>query len=73
MEFDPMLMGDEDNDGWPDAMDECPATPLGVVTDSTGVPWIRIMMAFMIISIRNPTVVQVLVSTMKVWRLPKTT
>lgn len=37
-EFDPMLMGDEDNDGWPDAMDECPATPLGVVTDSTGCP-----------------------------------
>ncbi len=37
-EFDPMLMGDEDNDGWPDAMDRCPATPLGVVTDSTGCP-----------------------------------
>jgi len=37
-EFDPMLMGDEDNDGWPDAMDECPATPLGVVTDSAGCP-----------------------------------
>lgn len=37
-EFDPMLMGDEDNDGWPDAMDECPATPLGVATDSAGCP-----------------------------------
>jgi hypothetical protein len=37
-EFDPMLMGDEDNDGWPDAMDDCPGTPLGVVTDSTGCP-----------------------------------
>jgi hypothetical protein len=37
-EFDPMLMGDEDNDGWPDAMDECPATPLGVNTDSVGCP-----------------------------------
>ncbi|HEX2396033.1 MAG TPA: hypothetical protein VHI78_11860 [Bacteroidales bacterium] len=37
-EFDPMLMGDEDNDGWPDAMDECPATPLGVSTDSAGCP-----------------------------------
>jgi hypothetical protein len=38
MEFDPMLMGDEDSDGWPDAMDDCPGTPLGVVTDSTGCP-----------------------------------
>lgn len=37
-EFDPMLMGDEDNDGWPDAMDDCPATPLGVATDSSGCP-----------------------------------
>jgi len=38
MEFDPMLMGDEDNDGWPDAMDECPVTPPGVATDSSGCP-----------------------------------
>jgi hypothetical protein len=38
MEFDPMLFGDEDNDGWPDVMDDCPATPLGVVTDSVGCP-----------------------------------
>lgn len=37
-EFDPMLMGDEDNDGWPDALDDCPGTPLGVATDSTGCP-----------------------------------
>ncbi len=37
-EYDPMLMGDEDNDGWPDAMDRCPGTPLGVATDSTGCP-----------------------------------
>jgi hypothetical protein len=37
-EFDPMLMGDDDNDGWPDAMDDCPGTPLGVATDSTGCP-----------------------------------
>jgi hypothetical protein len=33
-----MLMGDDDNDGWPDAMDECPGTPLGVATDSVGCP-----------------------------------
>ncbi len=38
MEFDPMLMGDEDSDGWPDAMDDCPGTPFGVETDSTGCP-----------------------------------
>lgn len=37
-EFDPMLMGDDDNDGWPDAMDECPGTPFGVATDSVGCP-----------------------------------
>jgi len=38
MEFDPMLFGDEDNDGWMDGWDQCPGTPLGVVTDSTGCP-----------------------------------
>jgi hypothetical protein len=38
MEFDPMLFGDEDNDGWMDGWDECPGTPLGVSTDSTGCP-----------------------------------
>lgn len=38
MEFDPMLFGDEDNDGWMDGWDDCPGTPLGVVTDSTGCP-----------------------------------
>jgi hypothetical protein len=38
MEFDPMLFGDEDNDGWMDGWDDCPGTPLGVGTDSTGCP-----------------------------------
>ena len=38
MEFDPMLFGDEDNDGWMDGWDQCPGTPLGVATDSTGCP-----------------------------------
>lgn len=38
MEFDPMLFGDEDNDGWMDGWDNCPETPLGVTTDSTGCP-----------------------------------
>jgi hypothetical protein len=38
MEYDPMLMGDEDNDGWMDGWDDCPGTPLGVATDSTGCP-----------------------------------
>ncbi|MBN2480743.1 MAG: hypothetical protein JXB19_03315 [Bacteroidales bacterium] len=38
MEFDPMLFGDEDNDGWMDGWDDCPGTPLGVVTDSSGCP-----------------------------------
>jgi hypothetical protein len=38
MELDLMIMGDEDNDGWVDVMDDCPATPFGVTTDSTGCP-----------------------------------
>jgi len=38
MEFDPMLFGDEDNDGWMDGWDQCPGTPLGVTTDSMGCP-----------------------------------
>jgi len=38
MEFDPMLFGDEDNDGWMDGWDQCPGTPLGVTTDSIGCP-----------------------------------
>jgi hypothetical protein len=38
VEFDPMLFGDEDNDGWMDGWDQCPGTPLGAVTDSTGCP-----------------------------------
>jgi len=38
MEFDPMLFGDEDNDGWMDGWDQCPGTPLGVATDSLGCP-----------------------------------
>ncbi len=38
MEFDPMLFGDDDNDGWMDGWDQCPGTPLGVTTDSMGCP-----------------------------------
>jgi hypothetical protein len=38
VEFDPMLFGDEDNDGWMDGWDDCPGTPLGVATDSSGCP-----------------------------------
>jgi hypothetical protein len=38
MEFDPMLFGDEDNDGFMDGWDDCPGTPLGVATDSSGCP-----------------------------------
>ena len=38
MEFDPMLFGDEDNDGWMDGWDDCPGTPIGAPTDSTGCP-----------------------------------
>ncbi len=29
---------DEDNDGWPDGWDQCPGTPIGAKTDSTGCP-----------------------------------
>jgi hypothetical protein len=38
MELDLMIMGDEDNDGWVDVMDDCPGTPFGVATDSSGCP-----------------------------------
>jgi len=38
IEFDPTLMSDEDNDGWFDGWDQCPGTPLGVETDTTGCP-----------------------------------
>ncbi|MBN1157739.1 MAG: hypothetical protein JXA61_00010 [Bacteroidales bacterium] len=38
MEFDPVLFGDEDNDGWMDGWDDCPGTPPGVTTDSSGCP-----------------------------------
>ena len=38
MEYDPMLFGDEDSDGWMDGWDQCPGTPLGVATDSSGCP-----------------------------------
>ncbi len=37
-DFDPMLFGDEDFDGWMDGWDQCPGTPQGVVADSTGCP-----------------------------------
>jgi len=38
MEFDPMLYGDEDNDGYMDGWDDCPGTLPGVATDSSGCP-----------------------------------
>ena len=38
LEFDPMLFGDDDNDGTLDGWDNCPGTPLGVATDSAGCP-----------------------------------
>lgn len=38
VEWDPTLMSDEDNDGWFDGWDQCPETPYGVETDTTGCP-----------------------------------
>ncbi len=38
LEFDNTLMGDEDGDGWFDALDQCPGTPWGVKTDTIGCP-----------------------------------
>lgn len=33
-----IMYGDEDNDGWFDGWDDCPQTPPGVETDTTGCP-----------------------------------
>jgi len=38
IEFDPTFMSDEDNDGWFNGWDQCPGTPIGVKTDTTGCP-----------------------------------
>ncbi|HBH47323.1 MAG TPA: hypothetical protein DDX98_01705 [Bacteroidales bacterium] len=38
LELDLTLIGDEDGDGWFDAIDECPGTPFGVETDTLGCP-----------------------------------
>lgn len=38
VEWDPTLMGDEDGDGYFDGWDECPGTPFGVATDTSGCP-----------------------------------
>jgi hypothetical protein len=38
VEWDPTLMSDEDNDGYFDGWDQCPGTPFGVETDTTGCP-----------------------------------
>jgi hypothetical protein len=38
IELDLTLIGDEDNDGYMDGWDQCPDTPFGVETDTTGCP-----------------------------------
>lgn len=38
VELDLTLIGDEDNDGYMDGWDQCPETPFGVETDTTGCP-----------------------------------
>jgi hypothetical protein len=38
IELDLTLIGDEDNDGYMDGWDQCPNTPFGVETDTTGCP-----------------------------------
>jgi hypothetical protein len=38
IELDLTLIGDEDNDGYMDGWDQCPETPFGVKTDTTGCP-----------------------------------
>lgn len=38
IELDLTLIGDEDNDGYMDGWDQCPETPFGVATDTTGCP-----------------------------------
>jgi hypothetical protein len=38
VELDLTLIGDEDNDGYMDGWDQCPETPFGIETDTTGCP-----------------------------------
>jgi hypothetical protein len=38
IDLDLTLIGDEDNDGYMDGWDQCPDTPFGVKTDTTGCP-----------------------------------
>ena len=38
VEWDPTFMSDEDNDGYFDGWDQCPSTPFGIETDTTGCP-----------------------------------
>jgi hypothetical protein len=38
IELDLTLIGDDDNDGYMDGWDQCPNTPFGVATDTTGCP-----------------------------------
>ncbi len=38
IELDLTLIGDDDNDGYMDGWDQCPNTPFGVETDTTGCP-----------------------------------
>jgi hypothetical protein len=38
VELDLTLIGDDDNDGYMDGWDQCPNTPFGVETDTTGCP-----------------------------------
>lgn len=38
IELDLTLIGDEDNDGYMDGWDQCPDTPFGIKTDTTGCP-----------------------------------
>lgn len=38
IELDLTLIGDDDNDGYMDGWDQCPDTPFGVETDTTGCP-----------------------------------
>jgi hypothetical protein len=38
VDLDLTLIGDEDNDGYMDGWDQCPGTPFGIETDTTGCP-----------------------------------
>ena len=39
VDLDLTLIGDDDNDGYMDGWDQCPNTPFGVATDTTGCPF----------------------------------